>query len=80
MGALLLDVGGRDDLGGEVQPLTEVVQTLDPELVLFGLLLTNLVDAYLGSQGVVVVLPREPGLDIAARVQGLARLDDLWEK
>lgn len=30
----------------------------------------------LGGQGVVVVLPRELGLDIAARVQGLASLDD----
>jgi hypothetical protein len=54
---LLLDVGGRDNLGGEVQPLPEVVETL-------------------GGQGVVVVLPRELGLDVAARGQRLARLDD----
>lgn len=57
MRPLLLDVGGRDNLGGEVQPLPEVVETL-------------------GGQGVVVVLPRELGLDVAARGQGLAGLDD----
>jgi hypothetical protein len=57
VGPLLLDVGGRDNLGGEVQPLPEVVETL-------------------GGQGVVVVLPRELGLDVAARGQGLASLDD----
>lgn len=28
VGALLLDVGGRDNLSGEVKPLTEVVKTL----------------------------------------------------
>jgi hypothetical protein len=28
VGTLLLDVGGGDNLGGEVEPLTEVVQTL----------------------------------------------------
>lgn len=54
---LLLDVGGRDNLGGEVEPLPEVVETL-------------------GGEGVVVVLPRELGLDVAARGQGLAGLDD----
>lgn len=58
VGALLLDVGGGDNLGGEVQPLAEVVQTL-------------------GGEGVVVVLPRELGLDVAAGVQRLASLDDL---
>jgi hypothetical protein len=57
VGPLLLDVGSRDNLGGEVQPLPEVVETL-------------------GGQGVVVVLPRELGLDVAARGQGLASLDD----
>ena len=31
----------------------------------------------LGGQGVVVVLPREAGLEVAARGQGLASLDDL---
>lgn len=31
----------------------------------------------LGSQGVVVVLPRELGLEVAARSQRLASLDDL---
>jgi guanyl-specific ribonuclease Sa len=45
--SLLLDVCGGDDLGGEVQPLAEVVETLR-------------------GQGVVVVLPRELGLDITA--------------
>lgn len=54
---LLLDVGGRDNLGGKVKPLAEVVETL-------------------GGEGVVVVLPRELGLDVAARGQGLAGLDD----
>ena len=57
MRPLLLDVGGRDNLGGEVEPLPEVVETL-------------------GGEGVVVVLPRELGLDVAARGQGLAGLDD----
>jgi hypothetical protein len=51
-------VGGRDDLGGEVEPLAEVAEA--------GL-----------SQGVVVVLPRELGLDVAAGGERLARLDDL---
>jgi len=55
---LLLDVGSRNDLSGEVQPLPEVVETLRGE-------------------GVVVVLPGELGLDVAARGQGLARLDDI---
>ena len=56
MRSLLLDVGGGDDLGGEVKPFAEVVKTL-------------------GGQGVVVVLPGELGLDIAAGSQGLASLD-----
>lgn len=58
MRALLLDVGGGDNLGGEVEPLAEVVKTL-------------------GGEDVVVVLPRELGLDEAAGVQRLASLDDL---
>lgn len=58
MGTLLLDVGGGDNLGGEVEPLAEVVKTL-------------------GGEDVVVVLPRELGLDVAAGVQRLASLDDL---
>ena len=33
--------------------------------------------AYLGSKGVVVVLPRETGLDVAAGVQRLAGFDHL---
>ncbi len=57
MRPLLLDVGSRDNLGGQVKPLPEVVETL-------------------GGEGVVVVLPRELGLDVAARGQGLASLDD----
>lgn len=57
MGPLLLDVGSRDNLGGQVKPLPEVVETL-------------------GGEGVVVVLPRELRLDVAARGQGLASLDD----
>lgn len=57
VGALLLDVGGGDNLGGKVKPLAEVVETL-------------------GGQGVVVVLPRELGLDIAAGGERLAGLDD----
>ena len=28
VGSLLLDVGGRNDLGGQVEPLPEVVETL----------------------------------------------------
>ena len=57
MGSLLLDVGGGDDLSGEMEPLAEVVETL-------------------GGQGVVVPLPGELSLDIAARSQRLAGLDD----
>ena len=56
--ALLLDVGLGNDLGGEVEPLAEVVKTL-------------------GGEGVVVPLPRELGLEVAAGSQGLASLDDL---
>jgi hypothetical protein len=54
--ALLLDVRGGHDLGGQVEPLAEVVETL-------------------GGEGVVVVLPRELGLDEAARGERLAGLD-----
>ena len=61
VGTLLLDVGGGDNLGGEVEPLAEVVKTL-------------------GGESVVVVLPRELGLDVAARVQRLKSLDDLWSE
>lgn len=60
MGTLLLDVGGGDNLSGEVEPLAEVVKTL-------------------GGEGVVVVLPRELGLDEAAGVQRLQSLNDLWK-
>lgn len=59
MAALLLDVGGRDNLRREVEPLAEVGKT--------GL-----------GEGVVVVLPRELGLDVAAGSEGLASLDDLF--
>lgn len=59
MGTLLLDVGGGNNLSGEVEPLAEVVKTL-------------------GGEGVVVVLPRELGLDVAAGVKRLQSLDDLW--
>lgn len=58
MGTLLLDVGGGDNLSGEVEPLAQVVQTL-------------------GGEGVVVVLPREAGLDETAGVKRLESLDDL---
>ena len=58
VGSLLLDVGGRNNLGGKVKPFAEVVETL-------------------GGQGVVVVLPRELSLDIAAGSQRLASLDDI---
>lgn len=58
MAALLLDVGGRDNLGREVEPLAEVGKTL------------------LG-ESVVVVLPRELGLDVTTGGKGLASLDDL---
>lgn len=57
MGSLLLDVGSRNNLSGEMEPFAQVVETL-------------------GGQGVVVVLPRELGLDIAAGVERLASLDD----
>lgn len=58
MAPLLLDVGGRDNLSGEVEPLAEVVETSV-------------------GQSVVVVLPREAGLDIATGVERLAGLDDI---
>ena len=56
--ALLLDMGLGNNLGGEVEPFTEVVKTL-------------------GGEGVVVPLPGELGLEVAAGGQGLASLDDL---
>lgn len=58
MRALLLDVRSGHNLGGNVQPFTQVVKTL-------------------GRQGVVVVLPREPALDVAARLEGLHGFDHL---
>lgn len=58
MRALLLDVRLGDNLGGEVEPFAEVVETLRGE-------------------GVVVPLPRELGLEVAARGEGLGSLDDL---
>lgn len=59
VGALLLDVGLRDDFWGQVQPLAEVVEAF-------------------GSEGVVVPLPRELRLQVAAGGEGLAGLDDLF--
>jgi len=59
--ALLLDVGLGNDLGGKVEPLAEVVETLSGE-------------------GVVVPLPRELGLEVAAGGKRLASLDDLWSE
>lgn len=59
MAAGLLDVGGRHDLSGEMEPFAKVVETLN-------------------GQGVVVVLPRELGLEETAGGQGLAGLDDLF--
>jgi len=56
--ALLLDVGLRNDLSWEVEPLAEVVETL-------------------WSEGVVVPLPGELGLEVTAGGQRLASLDDL---
>lgn len=47
-----------DDLGREMEPFTEVVETF-------------------GGQGVVVVLPAELGLEVAAGGEGLAGFDDL---
>lgn len=58
MGTLLLDVGSWDNLGWEVEPLAQVVETLRGE-------------------GVVVVLPRELGLDVATGGKRLAGLDDV---
>lgn len=56
--ALLLDVGLRNDLSREVEPLAQVVETL-------------------WGEGVVVVLPGELGLEVAAGGQRLAGLDDV---
>jgi len=55
---LLLDVGSGNDLGGEMEPLAKVIETL-------------------GGEGIVVVLPGELGLDVAAAGQRLASLDDI---
>lgn len=77
---LLLDVGGRDNLSGEVEPFAEVVKTLNiiRQKLSFHITLFSLhAKTYLGGEGVVVVLPRELGLDVATGVQRLASLDDL---
>lgn len=74
MRALLLDVSGRDDLSGEVQPFTEVVKTLAIVRIVFSFLCDK-GETNLGGEGVVVVLPRELGLDVAAGVERLAGLD-----
>lgn len=58
MGSLLLDVGSRDNLSGEMEPFAKVIETL-------------------GGESVVVVLPAELGLDIAAGGKGLASLDNV---
>lgn len=76
MGTLLLDVGGGDNLSGEVEPLTEVVKTLyqnQSDNPSYAFIFIS--GAYLGGEGVVVVLPGELGLDVAAGGQGLAGLD-----
>ena len=78
---LLLDVGGRDDLSGKVEPFAEVVKTLYWFVRGYPFSYCNFVfvarKTYLGGEGVVVVLPRELGLDVATGVQRLASLDDL---
>lgn len=51
-------MGGGDDVLGEVEPLTEELNTIVGECV-------------------VVVLPRELGLDVALGVQGLHGLNDV---
>ena len=82
VGSLLLDVGSGDNLGGEVEPLAEVVKTLETEEALDSgpsCLRDNAI-TYLGGEGVVVVLPRELGLDETAGGQGLHSLDDLLRK
>ena len=58
MGTLLLDVGSWDNLGWEMEPLAQVVETL-------------------WGEGVVVVLPRELGLDVTTGGERLAGLDDV---
>lgn len=94
--ALLLDVGSRNDLGGQVEPLAQVVETLGGEGVVVCSretssvsVLDNVVVAHhappwahtsrsiKGSIGMSpTVLPRELGLDITTRSQGLHGLDD----
>lgn len=58
VGTLLLDVGSWDNLGWEMEPLAQVVETL-------------------WGEGVVVVLPRELGLDETTGGERLAGLDDV---
>ena len=55
---MLLDVGSWDNLGWEMEPLAQVVETL-------------------WGEGVVVVLPRELGLDVTTGGKRLAGLDDV---
>lgn len=77
MRTLLLDVGGGDDLSGEVEPFAEVIKTLGLVRWCLFFPLSGRGWTYLGGEGVVVVLPRETGLEVAAGVQRLASLDDL---
>lgn len=93
MGALLLDVGLGDNLGGEVEPLAEVVEALGGEAVRNGVSMwldsersraCRVFDwtgprKVVGDQNVrvVVPLPGELGLEVTARGQGLAGLDDI---
>jgi hypothetical protein len=78
VGALLLDVGLGDDLGGEVEPLAEVVEALGGEAVEEGVRRgSKEVEGRLRKGlRVVVPLPGELGLEETARGQGLASLDD----
>ena len=52
---MLFDMGGGNNLSGQVKPFSEVLETLR-------------------GQGVVVVLPGESGLEVAAGGQGIGRL------
>lgn len=51
MGSLLLDVGGGDDLGGQVKPFAEVVETLGGQSVVVVLPGELSLDIATGGQG-----------------------------
>lgn len=88
VGSLLLDVGSGNDLGGKVEPLSEVVETLGSQGVVVYVhekrnqfhvpcdgVVSQRYNTLIG--GSPTVLPRELSLDETTGVQGLHGLDDV---